>query len=253
MGVAGTGHRSDVDHDRSVHARPPGAQRAVDGRRPHGGGVPRRLGAPRRRRSPRCTRPRPAASRSAEGRGAGPMTATLARQAASPPPQPSGAAPAPAPAVPPTAPGQSPLAMISIEVAATLGIALYSVVAALSFSRVFGDEVFLPDVLILVAVGHGSSLVLRLTRVPGVLAVLLTLLALVWTVGYLHYPDTYSVMLPGADTWDVATADVALVREQFRQAVAPVAYVGGWALLASIGTAFVVFAGDTLAFRANGR
>ncbi len=178
------------------------------------------------------------------------MTATLARQAASgTPPGPAGAA-APAQV---SQPGRSPLGAVAMEVAATIGLALFSVVAALSFSRVFGDDQFLGDVLIVVAVGHGSSLAARLARVPGVLGVVVTLVALVWTVGYLHYPESYSALLPGPGTWDVAAADLSLVRQQFREAVAPVAYVGGWALLASVGTAFVVFTGDTLAFRANGR
>ncbi len=48
-------------------------------------------------------------------------------------------------------------------------------------------------------------------------------------------------------------ADLALVRDQFQVAVAPVEYVGGWALLATIGTAFVVLSSDTFAFRAHAR
>ncbi|MGH9269997.1 MAG: hypothetical protein ACRDZ2_01855, partial [Ilumatobacteraceae bacterium] len=179
------------------------------------------------------------------------MTATLARQSGA---RPSGAAPTSPPSPAPVAQqGRSPLGAASMELAATIGLAIYSVVAALSFNRVFGDDQFLGDVLIVVAVGHGSSLAVRLARVPAVLGVLITLAALVWTVGYLHYPESYSAFLPGPDTWDVARADLSLVRQQFREAVAPVAYVGGWALLASVGAAFVVFTGDTLAFRANGR
>ena len=75
-----------------------------------------------------------------------------------------------------------------------------------------------------------------------------------WTVGWLHYPDSFSAMLPDVRRRGTSPpADLSLVRQQFRDAVAPVAYVGGWALLASVGTAFVVFTGDTFAFRANGR
>ena len=137
--------------------------------------------------------------------------------------------------------------------AATLGLALYSLIAALGFARVFGDWEFVGDAVIIVVVGHGASLVLRRLPVPGAVAVIATLLALIWTVGYLHYPATFSSWLPTTTTWDVASADLALVRDQFRVAVAPVEYVGGWALLASIGAAFVVFASDTFAFRAHAR
>ncbi len=140
-----------------------------------------------------------------------------------------------------------------LDVAATLGLALYSLIAALGFARVFGDWEFVGDAVIIVVVGHGASLVLRRLPVPGAVAVIATLLALIWTVGYLHYPATFSSWLPTTTTWDVASADLALVRDQFRVAVAPVEYVGGWALLASIGAAFVVFASDTFAFRAHAR
>ncbi|MGI9052347.1 MAG: transglutaminaseTgpA domain-containing protein [Ilumatobacteraceae bacterium] len=178
------------------------------------------------------------------------MTATLTREAA-PAADPNAAARPPA--TPPARPARSPGAAVTLDVVATIGLAVYSTVAALGLSRVFGDGTFVGDVIIIVAVGHGISLALRLLRVPVLVAVLATLLALVWTVGYLHYPETYGNLLPSMATWDVASADVALVRQQFRDAVAPVAYVGGWALLASIGTAFVVFASDLFAFRANGR
>jgi len=141
----------------------------------------------------------------------------------------------------------------AIDLAATIALATYSFIAALGFGRVFGDWEFVGDSLIIVIVGHGLSLVLRWLRVPGVIAVAVTLLALVWTVGFLHYGSTYTALFPTTETWDVGSADLSLVREQFRFAVAPVEYVGGWALLASVGTAFVVFTGDTFAFRANAR
>ena len=141
----------------------------------------------------------------------------------------------------------------ALDLAATIALATYSFIAALGFGRVFGDWEFVGDSLIIVIVGHGLSLVLRWLRVPGVIAVAVMLLALVWTVGFLHYGSTYTALFPTTGTWDVASADLSLVREQFRFAVAPVEYVGGWALLASVGTAFVVFTSDTFAFRANAR
>ena len=144
-------------------------------------------------------------------------------------------------------------AALAIDLAATIALATYSFIAALGFGRVFGDWEFVGDSLILVLVGHGTSLVLRWLRIPGLVAVGVTLLALAWTVGFLHYGPTYTALFPTTETWDVASADLSLVRDQFRYAVAPVEYVGGWALLASVGTAFVVFTSDTFAFRANAR
>ena len=140
-----------------------------------------------------------------------------------------------------------------LDLAATAALALYSFVAALGFARVFGDWEFVADVAVVVLVGHGLSLLLRRLAVPGVLAVGLTAVALAWTIAWLAYPSTFAAIFPTRETWDIALADLDLVRDQFQTAVAPVEYVGGWALLATIGTAFVVLAADTFAFRAHAR
>ena len=142
---------------------------------------------------------------------------------------------------------------LALDVAASGGLALYSFVAALGFARVFGGWEFVPDVLTLVVVGHGLSFLLRRLNVPGLFSVALMVAALAWTLGWLYYPGTFNAFLPTFETWNVAWADLGLVRDQFRDAVAPVAYVGGWAMLAGIGTSFAVLAGDTFAFRAHAR
>ncbi len=140
-----------------------------------------------------------------------------------------------------------------LDAAATLGLALYSLVAALGFVRVFGDWQFLGDVFLIVLVGHGVSFLLRRTRLPVLAAVLLTVVAVAWTIAWLAYPTTFSAIFPTRETWDIMWADLSLVRDQFQVAVAPVEYVGGWALLATIGTAFVVLSSDVFAFRAHAR
>jgi transglutaminase-like putative cysteine protease len=142
---------------------------------------------------------------------------------------------------------------LELDLAATMGLALYSLFAALGFARVFGDWAFVADVATVVIVGHGLSFMLRRLDVPAVAAVALVAAAMAWTVGWLYYPSTFAAIFPTMDTWNVAWADLSLVRAQFRDAVAPVAYVGGWGLLAGIGTGFVVLAGDTFAFRAHAR
>ena len=77
--------------------------------------------------------------------------------------------------------------------------------------------------------------------------------ALVWAVAWVSYPDTFAAIFPTRETWDIAWADLGLVRDQFQDAVAPVEYVGGWSLLAAIGTAFAVLTADTFAFHARAR
>ena len=141
-----------------------------------------------------------------------------------------------------------------LDAAATIALALYSFVAALGFRRVFGDWEFVGDVLVVVIVGHGLSWLLRQQRrVHGAVAIGITAIVLVWVIAWLNYPTTFTSVFPTTETWNIARADLALVRDQFATAVSPVAYVGGWSLLAAIGTAIAVLLGDTFAFRARAR
>jgi transglutaminase-like putative cysteine protease len=140
-----------------------------------------------------------------------------------------------------------------LDVAATVALAVYSFVAALGFARVFGDWQFVGDVMVVVIVGHGASLLLRRLNVPGVAAMAITAVAVGWTIAWLSYPATFAAFFPTRETWDIGFADLSLVRDQFQTAVAPVEYIGGWSLLAMIGTAFVVLTSDTFAFYARAR
>ncbi len=140
-----------------------------------------------------------------------------------------------------------------LDLVATMALALYSFVAALGLARVFADWQFLSDIVVVVLVGHGTSFVLRRLGVPGLVAVTLTAAALAWAIAWLAYPTTFAAVFPSRDTWDIAWADLNVVRDQFQHAVAPVEYVGGWSLLALIGAGFAVLAGDTFAFHARAR
>lgn len=140
-----------------------------------------------------------------------------------------------------------------LDLATTIGLAIFSFVAALGFGRVFGGWPFVEDALVIVVVGHGMSFAARRLRLPGVFAVPATTIALAWVTAWLYYPSTFSTVFPTPQTWDTVWADVGLVREQFPDAVAPVAYLGGWAALAGLGTALVVVLSDAFAFRAHGR
>ncbi len=107
--------------------------------------------------------------------------------------------------------------------------------------------------MVVVIVGHGASLLFRRLNVPGAAAVAITAVAVGWTIAWLSYPATFAAVFPTCETWDIAFADLSLVRDQFQTAVAPVEYIGGWSLLAMIGTAFVVLTSDTFAFYARAR
>src|SRR3954454_10878304 len=216
VGRARPHRRSGADPDRRLHRRrrPPGA---TAGRRcPHRGVVPAVVVGPGRdhpggRLPTRPTGPRPGAV------GGGAVTATARLRGRRP-----------ARAAVEGVDGRE-----GLDVVATLALALYSFVAALGFARVFADWQFVRDIAVIVIVGHGSALVLRRLRVPGLLAVLITAIPLAWAVAWVAYPETFTAFLPTRETWDTGWADLGLVRAQFQNTVAPVEYIGGWTLLSA--------------------
>src|SRR6185295_2089204 len=102
-----------------------------------------------------------------------------------------------------------------LDAIATLALALYSWVAALGFARVFADWRFISDVTVIVIIGHGTSLLLRRLRVPALAAISGTAAALLWAVAWVAYPSTFTAIFPTRLTWDIAWADLGLVRDQF--------------------------------------
>jgi transglutaminase-like putative cysteine protease len=132
-------------------------------------------------------------------------------------------------------------------------VAVFSMTVAVGFVRVFSGWPFLTDMAIVVAVGHGAGLVLRRLRLTPWLAVPATAVVLVWTVLALFYPATFSWALPTSETWSMLETELTAVRQEFRTAVAPVDYGGGWNVLAAIGLATSVLLADVFAFRADAR
>jgi transglutaminase-like putative cysteine protease len=61
------------------------------------------------------------------------------------------------------------------------------------------------------------------------------------------------LLLPTSETWELFRLELDLVGEQFRTAVAPVAFLAGWDVLAAVGVAVAVLLSDTFAFRAFAR
>ena len=139
------------------------------------------------------------------------------------------------------------------DVLATLLVAAFSMTVALGFARVFTGWPFLVDMATIVVAGHGVGLIVRRLRLTAWLAVPATALALAWTVLVVFFPDTFSWALPTSDTWMLLGDQLGAVREEFRTAVAPVDYAGGWDVLAAIGLAMAVLLADVFAFRADAR
>ncbi|MFT6764630.1 MAG: transglutaminase-like putative cysteine protease [Candidatus Aldehydirespiratoraceae bacterium] len=142
---------------------------------------------------------------------------------------------------------------LSSDALATLALFAYSAVVATGFTRVFSGWDFLDNLLVVVFVGHGVSFALRSARAPIWVAFPATTFALAWMIGAMYYRETYSLLLPTSETWDLFRLELDLVSEQFRTAVAPVAFLAGWDVLASLGIAAAVLLADTFAFRAFAR
>lgn len=145
------------------------------------------------------------------------------------------------------------LSDLSSEVVATSALTVYSIVVAAGFARVFSGWDFFDNLVVIAVVGHGLSLGLRRLRTPVLVAFPVTLMALVWLIGAMFYRDTFSLLLPTTETWSVFRLELDVVGDQFRTAIAPVAFLSGWDVLAAIGVAAAVLLADTFAFRAFAR
>ena len=94
---------------------------------------------------------------------------------------------------------------------------------------------FFDNFVVMAVIGHGLGFVLRRLDVPAVLAVPALVAVLAWIVGMFHYRDSYTLMLPTGDTLELFRSEIELVQQQFRTAVAPVIYGGGWDVLDGAG------------------
>ena len=150
-------------------------------------------------------------------------------------------------------PGQRPAKSFTSDLLATCGLVLFAFAVAAGFARVFSGWEFFDDLAVIAVVGHGSGLVARRLRLPAWATIPIVMLVVFWMVGFIYYRSTYSWGLPTRDTWALFNAEIDLVREQFRVAVAPVIESGGWDVLAAIGLALAVVLADAFAFGALAR
>ncbi len=139
------------------------------------------------------------------------------------------------------------------DLVASGALVVYSAVVAAGFARVFEGWNFLDELLPIVVVGHGFGLLTRRRHLPAWVAVPVTLVALGWLIAVFFFADTLAWGLPTTETWQVFRLEMAMVREQFPIAVAPVLYGAGWDVLAAIGISLAVVLADTFAFRAFAR
>lgn len=145
------------------------------------------------------------------------------------------------------------LPSLSADAVATLALAGYAMVVAVGFARVFSGWSFLAPLATLTVAGFGLSFLLRRLRAPGWIAVPAQILVLLWLTLQLSFGSTMRYGMPTGETWSKLENNLALVREQFPSAVAPVIFEGGWAWLAMIGIVITIVMSDAFAFRADAR
>ena len=136
---------------------------------------------------------------------------------------------------------------------ATVALTLLSVVTAIGFCRIFNGWSFLPAMLVVVIGTHVCAFVLRVVGTPIAVAAPMGLMVLFMLIAWKYYPSTLSGPLPTSRTIDQLLGDLRLARDQFPSAVAPVASVGGFVVLATASTALGGLLADAFAFRAFGR
>src|SRR6185436_2530000 len=90
-------------------------------------------------------------------------------------------------------------------------------------------------------------------KIPGYIAIPLEMIALFSVLAWKYYPTTLSGPFPTSQTWDFLTSDLQLSREQFPNAIAPVAAVGGFIVVAAGAAGLAALLSDAFAFRAYGR
>lgn len=126
-------------------------------------------------------------------------------------------------------------------------------VTAIGFCRVFDGWEFLRPMLTVCLGVHVVALALRLAKVPGYVALPLEVGVLFALVAWKYYPSTLNGPLPSPRTWQFLSSDLQLAREQFPDAVAPVAAVGGFVVGATFAVGAAALLADAFAFRAYGR
>jgi transglutaminase-like putative cysteine protease len=139
------------------------------------------------------------------------------------------------------------------SIPASLLLILLSVITAIGFCRIFVGWEFLGPMLFVVISVHALCLVLRLRNVPGYIAVPAAFVLLFSLLAWKYYPTTLSGPFPTMHSWELFLSDLRLARAQFPSAVAPVAAVGGFVVLATASTAVAAILSDAFAFRAYGR
>ena len=133
-------------------------------------------------------------------------------------------------------------------------VAAFSIAVAVGFARVFSGWEFLTTWPSSWSSATASAFVLRRLRLtPWIAVPVAARRSRVDGRSRCYYPTTFSLGAADRRHLGDPRIELDLVREQFRTAVAPVIYGGGWDVLAGHRARDAVLLADVFAFRAEAR
>ena len=137
----------------------------------------------------------------------------------------------------------------ALTTAAELGLLTVTVVAVLSFARLFVDTEWRAPLIAATVIAHLTvALTRRLGRglvTSGLVALAVMVLQITWT----HYRSTATALLPTGTTRDAIDLDLTTAWELFGEVQAPTESVTGFVVLASIAVWVIAYLSDWAAFR----
>lgn len=139
------------------------------------------------------------------------------------------------------------------ETVGVVALAGVHIATTISFARVFAGWSYLPDLVIMIVAAHSMSAILRVARVPFLVALPLLCLGVFVVLGHLALASTLRYGLPLSDTWETFGSRIADAWNLVGDVVPPVDPESGFGLaaLAALGLSAVL--ADSFAFRFGGR
>lgn len=137
---------------------------------------------------------------------------------------------------------------------ATLAVSALSVATAISACRLYNGWTYLAPMLTVVGLGHLVAVLLRVAKVPSLVAIPLAIAAVFAIAAVVYHRDLAAArMIPTGRSFTALRDDLRFVSDNFATTVAPIASTGPFATAAGLTVAMCAPLADTFAFRAYGR
>ena len=136
---------------------------------------------------------------------------------------------------------------------AEISLAVVTVVAIASLTRLFADGSFLPPVVGAALASHALASVVRRRGVNPIAAAAISGVGLVLYVAWVIEPHTLTLGVPGGETLRAVTTDLRTAWDRFGSVVAPAPVSRGFVLAGALGAWLAAWLADLFAFRVRAR